>query len=313
VGSTELAERVRLIRSLIATRDPAADAPLRELDARIVAPIERAGMLNGVRTLIVVPHGALAYLPFSALRGGAEVEPPARYLAERYALLTVPSASAFSVIRGRAAQAVTGPAAVFAPLPAALPSTREEARAVAQELVGARLANGVQATEPAVRAALLRAPIVHIASHGTFDAESPMFSSVQLAAPTGREGAASTDDGRLETHEVLGLTVRSRLVFLSGCETALGGSASTSYSRRDDYATLAQAFLFAGAQNVVATLWRIDDRAAALFATRFYTDLASSSPIEALANAQRSLMRDSRYAAPYYWAAYTLSGSGRLD
>jgi len=62
----------------------------------------------------------------------------------------------------------------------------------------------------------------------------------------------------------------------------------------------------------VATLWRIDDRAAADLATRFYAGLASS-PVEALAAAQRALLRDPKYAAPYYWAAYTVSGSGQLQ
>jgi CHAT domain-containing protein len=106
------------------------------------------------------------------------------------------------------------------------------------------------------------------------------------------------------------MNVRSWLVFLSGCETALGYSWSNAYSRRDDYATLAQAFLFSGARNVVATLWRIDDRGAAEFARGFYGALSSSSPSIALASAQRALIRSTRYAAPYYWAGYVLSGSG---
>jgi len=143
------------------------------------------------------------------------------------------------------------------------------------------------------------------------DAESPMFSSVELAP--GHDRAKRNDDGRLETHEVLSLRINSRLVFLSGCETALGGSWSGQYSRHDDYATLAQAFLFAGASNVVATLWRIDDRAAATFAKRFYAELASASPANALARAQRALMQDPTYASPYYWAAYTVSGSDKLE
>jgi CHAT domain-containing protein len=197
-------------------------------------------------------------------------------------------------------------------MPGDLPSTRDEAVAVARELGGSRLSLAHDATETVVRDALARARIVHIASHGTLDADSPMFSSIELAAAQ-RSPARPDDDGRLDTHEVLSLDVRSRLVFLSGCETALGGSWSSSYSRRDDYATLAQAFLFAGARNVVATLWRIDDRAAAELASRFYSNLATTSPIDALAGAQRALIRNPRYAAPYYWAAYTVSGSGRID
>jgi CHAT domain-containing protein len=90
----------------------------------------------------------------------------------------------------------------------------------------------------------------------------------------------------------------------------MGATSPTSSRTDEDYMTLAQAFLFAGARNVVATLWRIDDRGAAEFAAHFYRALASEAPPDALATAQRALVRDSRYGAPYYWAAYTVSGSG---
>ena len=109
------------------------------------------------------------------------------------------------------------------------------------------------------------------------------------------------------------MEVKSRLVYLSGCETALGAAAPTSSRSDEDYATLAQAFLFAGARNVVATLWRIDDRGASEFAARFYQALRSASPADALAQAQRALIHDARYSAPYYWAAYTVSGAGTIQ
>ncbi len=136
-----------------------------------------------------------------------------------------------------------------------------------------------------------------------------MFSSIALALPAAGD-ASPANDGRLESHEVLAMTVASRLVYLSGCETALGAALPTSSRADEDYMTLAQAFLFAGARNVVATLWRIDDRGGAEFAAHFYRALASETPPDALAAAQRALVHDSRYSAPYYWAAYTVSGSG---
>jgi CHAT domain-containing protein len=134
-----------------------------------------------------------------------------------------------------------------------------------------------------------------------------MFSGIRLVSVN---DSIREDDGRMEAHEVLTMTVRSRLVFLSGCETALGPSWSTSFERTEDYVTLAQAFLFAGARNVVATLWRIEDRSAAALAGSFYRSLRGSSPAEALAEAQRTLIRTGAYRRPYYWAAYVVSGSG---
>jgi CHAT domain-containing protein len=309
-GSAELAERVRLARELIASQNSASSAPLRDLYAKLVAPLERERMLTGFRSLVIVPHGALSSLPFAALESPNDAS-VSRFLASRYSILVIGSAGALPSLRARTTAKTLAAASVLAPLPQALPSTRQEVAAVGAEVRRARISLGADATEARAREALIQSPIVHIASHATMDAESPMFSSVELAP--GRDRAKRHDDGRLETHEVLSLQINSWLVFLSGCETALGGSWSGQYSRHDDYATLAQAFLFAGASNVVATLWRIDDRAAAAFARRFYAELASASPANALARAQRALMKDPTYASPYYWAAYTVSGSDKLE
>ncbi|MHC4065949.1 MAG: CHAT domain-containing protein [Planctomycetota bacterium] len=74
--------------------------------------------------------------------------------------------------------------------------------------------------------------------------------------------------------------------------------------------TLALAFLYAGADNVVATLWPVEDEGAAAFAARFYAELQDSDPVFALARAQRELISHPEYSEPYYWAAYRLAGAG---
>jgi CHAT domain-containing protein len=137
-----------------------------------------------------------------------------------------------------------------------------------------------------------------------------MFSQIQLEP--GSEGQPE-DDGRLEVHELLGIPMGSALVFLSGCETGLGPAWSTSFARGDDYATLSQAFLHAGARNVVATLWPVEDGGAAALAQRFYQGLTSLPPPEAMAEAQRATLADAKYGAPFYWAGYELSGAGELE
>ena len=99
-------------------------------------------------------------------------------------------------------------------------------------------------------------------------------------------------------------------MFLSGCETALGAGGFTPFDTGEDFTTMGQALLYAGARNVVATLWRIDDAAAAEFAIRFYEVLKSSSAADALATAQREMIADPRLRNPYLWAAYQVSGTG---
>ena len=166
---------------------------------------------------------------------------------------------------------------------------------------------GGAASEARAREALAAGDLVHMASHGALDPRNPLFSHVAL---TPSRASPPDDDGRLEVHEILGLRIRSPLVFLSGCQTGLGAAGSTGYAAGEDYTTLAQAFLYAGASGVVSTLWRIEDNGAAVLAERFYRHLATLGPPEALAAAQRDLLSLPRYSAPFYWAGYTFSGGG---
>ena len=307
VSRDQLVRQARIARDVVGRRGPpgGADDILASLHDVLVAPAERAGLLHDSRRLVVVPHAFMAYLPFAALRRSAG----GRYLVEDYSILQAPSAAVFLAMRrpAPAYPALGTPSIGFAPFPDALPASRRELRAFQTMVSRAKGETGGDATEPRVRSALAASGVVHLATHGRMNARNPMFSRIELA-----RGAASsaTDDGRLEVHEILGLRVGAHLVFLSGCETGVGPAWSTEFDRGEDYASLAQAFLFAGARSVVATLWPIADEGAAEFATRFYSHLARRSPPEALAAAQREMLAGGRHSAPYYWAAYQVSGDG---
>jgi CHAT domain-containing protein len=310
ISRDALTDRVRLARSMLgrANADDGSDKLLRGLHESLVAPVERAGLLAGVRRLIVVPHSVLSYLPFAAL----VEERSGRVLVEHYAILNLPSAAALTALRGvesAAPAATTGSSTAtgFAPFPRTLPGSMIEMRALARSRGGVRGIVGTDATEVRLRRALSSSGTVHIATHGLMNARNPMFSRIELARGTGDPH----DDGRLEVHELLGMHIDATLVFLSGCETGLGAAGSTRFAQGEDYASLAQAFLYAGARSVVSTVWPIGDAGAAEFASRFYAHLRSESPPEALASAQRDLFRSPRYRAPYYWAAYQVIGDGR--
>jgi CHAT domain-containing protein len=197
----------------------------------------------------------------------------------------------------------------FAPFPDALASSVGEAQRAASTEPGSIVLNGSSATENAVRMALRAGSVVHVASHGVMETASPMFSRIELA----RGDSNAADDGRLEVHELLSMRVASPLVFLSGCETGSGIAWSSRYASASDHATLEQAFLYAGAATVIATRWRVEDASAAALADRFYTQLATHDAAEALALAQRDLIRSRRFGAPHFWAAYTVSGAGTFS
>ncbi|MFL5580915.1 MAG: CHAT domain-containing protein [Gemmatimonadaceae bacterium] len=275
-------------------------APLARLYDGLVAPIEASGYLAGKRSLVIVPHGELHFVPFAALRrrtAGAEDE----YLVARYSLRVVPSASLWVRLPAAARGGARDDVLALAPREAALPGSRAEVDML-RRLYGERatVLEGAAASEAALRARLPRAAIVHLATFGVLNRANPLFSFVDLAP-------SAADDGLLEVHEVFGLPLRARLVVLSACQTAVGSGALGDVPAGDDWVALAHAFLFAGAGHVMATLWPVDDRATARFMQRFYAGLrAGRTEADALASAQRDAARDPRTAHPFYWAGFVM-------
>lgn len=307
----DLESRVRLVRKLMAEpgNDPLETAPVLEvLYETLIAPAATARPVLEAERLILVPHGVLNYLPFAALRRAGT----SRHLAEILPLVHLPTAASLVELRARAAsRGATSRLSeretyVLAPFPEALPATDDEARAVAERRRGIYY-RGATATEARLRGLLESGGLVHFASHASMNARNPLFSRLDVAASG---SGPPEDDGRLEVHEILELHVNSPLLYLSGCETGLGPATATRFDRGEDYATLAQSFLYAGAQNVLATLWRVEDRSAAVLAGYFYAELREADPSQALASAQLKMLSHPEFSDPYYWAGYRLNGGG---
>ena len=301
-GAVEVAGRVRLVRELLgrgSLAPPVLEA-LGGLRRLLLGGFESAGLLDGVRQLSVVPHGALSALPFSALWDPQS----GRFLIQDMTVVYLPTVRAQTTGANTTSWHADHLAA-FAPLPDSLPGTRREVRALVRNLPGATGYVGRRSTETLVRAALLSSRAVHIASHGSYNPVNPLFSRVTVGAAI---GAASASDGKLGVYEILQLRVNSPFVFLSGCETGLVAADQEPFTRNIEEGGLAQAFLAAGAGTVVATLWPVRDDTAVPLALAFYGHLSSGlSPAEALARVQRQLIKD--VAGPG-WAAYTVMGRG---
>lgn len=305
---SDLSNQVRLTRELM--QDPGIDPGvlypvLESLYATLLDPVLGQDRFRHLERIFIVPQGVLNYVPYAALRNAAN----GRYLVQERTPVVLPSAAALAAIRYLRPEFDPGGSTVsaYAPFPADLPASGPEVETVSRNWPEGRSFTGRRATEARVRDALGSAGLVHLATHGDLSILSPLNSSVRLSP--GSSGDAD-DDGRLTIREVLGLEINSQLVFLSGCQTGLGRAGMTDFARGEDYATLATAFLAAGARNVVATLWRVEDRAASRLAESFYRRLADSEPAEALARAQREMMTQADYRSPYYWAGYQILGDG---
>ena len=275
--------------------------PLRQLHQYLIAPLEETGLLTGKTRLFLVPHAELHYLPFAALLGGSGDR---QFLIERYEIAVTPSASVWLALGDRPAGAVSSGTLALAPRPDVLPASRREAAAVGR-LSGAdaRVLTGSAATEAAFRREAPGRRILHLATYGVLNKQNPLFSYVDLAAD-------SAQDGRLEVHEVFGLHLAADLVVLSACQTGLGAGALGDVPAGDDWVGLTRAFLHAGAANVVATLWPVEDWATAALMERFYPGyLSDGDPARALALAQRALLAAPATSHPFHWAGFVVAES----
>ncbi len=144
--------------------------------------------------------------------------------------------------------------------------------------------------------------IVHFATHGLLDSGRPELSGLVFSLVDER---GQPQNGFLRAHEVYNLKLGADLVALSGCQTALGKEV-----RGEGLLSLTRGFMYAGAPRVVASLWRVPDKATAELMKRFYRGLLVEglSAAAALRAAQISVRKEKRWAAPYYWAAFVLQG-----
>jgi CHAT domain-containing protein len=139
---------------------------------------------------------------------------------------------------------------------------------------------------------------VHLALHGYVDLDYPDRSALVFAPP---ERTDSTDDGLLQVREIRGLHLKAKLVTLSACNTGVGPVEETGV------ANLVNAFIEAGADSVVSTLWELEDQTTAHVMKQFYSHLARH---ERKVDALRAAMVELRDEGlpPYYWASFQVVG-----
>jgi CHAT domain-containing protein/tetratricopeptide (TPR) repeat protein len=278
-------------------------APLRRLYRDLLEPIEQQGFLRDVRSLVIVPHAELTFLPFGALLHPAGAD---RFLVERFDIAYAPSATSWLQLGARTPRMDMRRVLALAPHPERLPASLDEVASI-RDVFGrnATLRTGAAATERAFRSSLRNYGVLHLATFGVLNRRNPLFSYVEFAR-------AGPDDGQLTVHEVYGLTLTGQLVVLSACQTALAAGAFGDVAVGDDWIGLVQGFLEAGASAVLASQWPVEDRATARLMGAFYRDLGNGhSPAAALAAAQRALLRDPATAHPFYWAGFVLNGVSR--
>jgi len=260
---------------------------LRQLYEQLVAPV--SDQLAAYPQLIVVPHGPLHYLPFHALYDGQS------FLLERHTISYLPVASLLSY-RSGSPPAAGKALALGHSCGGALPHAVQEAESVAAILNGQAVLED-QATLAQFEEMAPDSRILHLATHGDFRPDTPLFSGLSLS------------DGWLTTLDIFGLSLKASLVTLSACQTGrnvVGGG--------DELLGLMRAFLYAGADSLVLSLWAVEDHSTARLMEAFYGKLAQGwTKGAALQHAQRQFIETqgtlpTSYAHPYFWAPFFLVG-----
>ena len=146
---------------------------------------------------------------------------------------------------------------------------------------------------------------MHFSTHGYFNAKNPLLSGLELEAD-------ASNDGLLEVHEILNLSLHAELVTLSACETGLSSGFFNQLPAGDEFVGLTRAFLLAGSHSVLATLWEVDDRSTVEIMEGFYRHLDPSGrtgdQADSLVQVQRELRKSKQYRHPFYWAPFVLVG-----
>jgi CHAT domain-containing protein len=258
------------------------EAHLQSLYQELIAPIRH---LLDARHLVFVQHGLLHYVPFQALHDGDS------YLIDRYSISYAPSASVYAHCQTKSVNA-NGDALILGVPDARTPAIRVEVETLARILPHSKLFVGDDATEQVLRTHGSRSKTVHIATHGYFRQDNPMFSSIRLGT------------SHLSLFDMAHLQLPVDLVVLSGCATGLNV-----ITPGDELMGLVRGLLQAGAQSLVLSLWDVHDDSTKEFMVEFYSRLQQGhSKAEAMQTAAISLRE--RRPHPYYWAPFLLIGKG---
>ncbi len=257
-----------------------ADSYLEELHHalldRIISSLDR-------RDLIIVPAGVLNYVPFHALFDGE------RYLIESHGVRYAPSAAVWAKLNSRPARAAKN-ALLMAFADERIPLVDDEVKELGKLLPQAKKLTGKRATFDAFQKNAANFDLVHLACHGQFRPDNPMFSSLHLA------------DGWVTVRDLYYRRLRAQLVTLSACETGIN-----TISAGQEILGLARGFLSAGARSLMLSLWTVNDEATTRLMKQFYSSLQRGAGVSAsLRIAQRDFIERGEH--PYFWSPFFVIG-----
>jgi CHAT domain-containing protein len=262
----------------------ATEAHLFDLYSELVAPIR--SRIRGSH-LIIVPHDILHCLPFHALWDGE------RFMIDDFTVSYAPSASVYRLCSIKT-PVVHQTSLVMGVPTESMPHVAQEIHEVAATLPSPIVFMGREATSERLSSLGPDSRFIHIATHGLFRRDSPMFSSIELG------------NGPVSLIDLYELDLSAELVTLSGCSTGVNAVIGG-----DEVVGLVRGLLYSGARAVLLTLWDAYDSSTAAFMKTFYGAFGDqTSKSEAFQRAMQALRRE--YPHPFYWAPFILVGGNEV-
>ncbi len=291
------------LKALAEIDEPGREKRIERLGARLGKEL-LGDLPEDTERLIIIPDGALHFIPFGALQ-----VPGGKRLGLQYEITLLPSFSVGAALYRRAVER-PAPAGValfaiseFADMPD-LPHAGEEAEEIRRiagrtghRPVFSRINDQVSKTalqEPVVQ----KAAYIHVATHGENGTDDPFGATLVFSSEKKK-------DRFLNVSEVARFKLNADLVCLSACRTALGRN-----TRLRGMMGFSQGFFKAGANGVLSSLWQVSDKATRELMVSFYRALLEDdlSPPAAMLQARREMVSRSGYADPFYWAGFSYSG-----
>jgi CHAT domain-containing protein len=182
-----------------------------------------------------------------------------------------------------------------------LPAARQEVKALQSNFKGF-FAFDKQASEKLIKEKAAKYAIIHLAMHGILENNRPVLSSLAFT-----EDSDSTESNFWQAHEISKMQLNANLVVLSACETGYG-----KFEKGNGIASLARAFMYAGAPSLIVSLWQVNDHATSLLMKNLYKNLADGMKKDkALRFAKLQYIKTAKgkMAHPAFWSPFIQIGN----
>jgi len=286
-----------------------------ELSQVILSPISARLDSDRAEHLTVIPDGPINTLPFALLK----LESASKPLIDRVALAYSASFKSMQVIETRAKKRVGKRAQNI--LVVADPTSRlnggESIIRLPHSLAEAKAIKAIASSntkllvgDKASKASFLREliepySVLHFATHGLLNSREPALSGLTFSK-------VSDEINYWLAPEISSAGFRADLVVLSACESSVGKDIAG-----EGLLSLSRAFIEGGANQVVGTLWKVQDKATASLISKFYSGLLDDSLVtpKALQQAQLAVYSDKNndWRDPYFWAGFQLQGGWKTE